>query len=75
MYHPWDNLENSFYFFLIIMFCLLRVTPAAYGSSQARGPIGAVAASLCHSQGNLGSELSLRPTLQLMAVPDPEPID
>ena len=34
-------------------------TPAAYGGSQARGQIGAVAASLCHSHGHLGSELHL----------------
>ena len=43
--------------------------PAAYGDSQAREQIGAVAASLCHS--NVGSELRLQPTPQLMATPDP----
>ena len=32
---------------------------AAYGSSQARGPIGAAAASLHFSHSNMGSELSL----------------
>jgi len=26
--------------------CFFRATPAAYGSSQARGPMGAIAASL-----------------------------
>ena len=44
-------------------FCLFRATPMAYGSSQARGWIGATAASLCHS--NTGSEPCLWPTPQL----------
>ena len=43
----------------------------AHGGSQARGPIGAVAASLRHSHGNARSELRLQPTLQLTAMPDP----
>ena len=47
----------------------------AYGGSQARGQIGAVAAGLhqCHS--NLGSKLHLLPTPQLMAMPDPKPTE
>ena len=36
--------------------CLFRVTPMTYGSSQARGQIGAVAASLYHSHSNKGSK-------------------
>ena len=48
-----------------------RAVPAAYGGSQARGRIGATAASLHHSHGNAGSELHLRPTPQLTAMPDP----
>ena len=44
----------------------------AYGSSQARGRIRAAAASLCCSHSNLESEAHLRPTLQLMAMPDPQ---
>ena len=40
----------------ILCFLLFRATPAAYGSSQARGQIGAVAASLRHSHRNTGSE-------------------
>ena len=39
----------------------------AYGSSQARGRIGAVAAGLRHSHSNARSEPSLQPTPQLMA--------
>ena len=43
----------------------------AYGGSQARGLIGAVAAGLRQGHSNMGSELLLRPTPQLMATPDP----
>ena len=43
----------------------------AYGGSQARGPVGAVAAGLHHSHSNVGSEPRLRPTPQLMAMLDP----
>ena len=59
--------------FFFFFFFLFRATPAAYGSSQARGRTGAVAASLCPSHGNTGSELPLRPVLQLVATPDLEP--
>ena len=45
--------------------------PVVYGSSQARGRIGAAAASLPHSHINVGSEPHLCPTPQLMAVLDP----
>ena len=34
-----------------------RATPEAYGGSQARGPIRAIAASLCLSHSNARSEL------------------
>ena len=51
---------------------LFRAVPSAYGSSQARGRIGAIAAGLCHSHSNARSdELPLQPTPQLMAMPDP----
>ena len=43
----------------------------AYGGSQARGQIGAVAAGLRQSHSNTGSELRLQPILQLTAMPDP----
>ena len=45
----------------------------AYGGSQARVQIGAVAISLSQSHSNAGSELCLQPTLQLTAMPDPQP--
>ena len=48
-----------------------RVTLAAYGGSQARGLTGAVTASLHLSHSNARSELLLRPTPQLTAMPDP----
>ena len=41
-------------FILFFVFYLFRASPAAYGSSQARGRIGAAAASLHHSHNNLG---------------------
>ena len=43
----------------------------AYGGFQARGQIGAVAASLHHRHSNAGSEPHLQPTPQDMAMPDP----
>ena len=36
--------------------CLFRAAPMAYGNSQARGQIGAVAAGLCHSHSKVGSK-------------------
>ena len=61
--------RNSLILFFI--FLLFRAAPAAYGDSQARGLIGATAASLPHSHSNTGSQLRLRPTPQLTATPDP----
>ena len=59
--------ELSFVFF----FCLFRAAPAAYGGSQARSPIRAVAVALHHSRSNTGSTPHLQPTPQLKATPDP----
>ena len=50
-------------------------TPMAYGGSQARGPIGAVATGLHQSHSNTGSKLHLQPTPQLIAMPDPQPTE
>ena len=65
----------DFYSFLFVcLFCLFafsRAALVAYGGSQARGLIRAVAAGLRHSHSNARSEPRLRPTLQLMATPDP----
>ena len=59
------SLENIFFLLLF------RVAPVAYRVSQARGQIGATAASLYHSHSNVGSKPCLQPTPQLMAMPDP----
>ena len=58
---------------LFVLFCFLLflwAAPAAYGGSQARGLIGAVATGLRHRLSNAGSEPRLQPTPQLMAMPD-----
>ena len=43
----------------------------AYGGSQARGLIRAVATGLRQRHSNVGSEPHLQPTPQLTAMPDP----
>ena len=55
--------------------CLFRAAPTAYGDSQTRGQIRAVAASLHHSHSNVRSEPCLQSTQQLTATPDPEPTE
>ena len=62
----------SLFFFFFFFFWAAHMT---YEGSQARGLIGAVAASLHHSHSNTGSKLHLQPTLQLTAMPDPWPTD
>ena len=64
--NPLKELSSVSYFFkiyfsiyLLIYFCLFRATPMAYGSSQAKEQIGAIAAGLNHSHGNVGSESCL----------------
>ena len=58
-----QNLLIGFYYyflsFFFFFFCLLRATPGAFGGSQARDLIGAIAADLCHSHSNARSELHL----------------
>ena len=56
---------------LISLFFFFRATPVAYGGSQARGRIGAVATGLRQSHSNAGSEPCLQPTPQLIAALDP----
>ena len=50
------NVNVGVFFFLSFFFLLFRAEPVAYGGSQARGLIGATAASLCHSHSNARSE-------------------
>ena len=59
--------HSHFFFF----FWSFRAALAAYGGSQAGGPIRAADAS--HSHSNAGSEPGLRPTPQPTAMPDPQP--
>ena len=56
------KMRNFIYFLCFIFF---RVTPAAYGGSQARGWMGATAAGLHHSHSSAGSGPCLQPTPQL----------
>ena len=60
---------NSVYICMYI-FMLFRTTLKAYGGSQGRGQIRAIAAGL-HSHSNAGSDLHLQPIPQLMAMLDP----
>ena len=64
----------SFSFFFFFFFLSFRAAPVAYGGSQARGPNGAVAAGLSRSHSNSGSKPCLRPTAQLTATPDLNPL-
>ena len=58
--------------FVFCLFAFSRAAPAAYGGSQARGPIGAVATGLRQSHSNAGSEPPrLQPTPQPTAAPNP----
>ena len=60
-----------FIFIFICLFAISWAAPAAYGGSQARGLIGAVATNLRQSHSNAGFEPRLQPTPQLTATPDP----
>ena len=65
------NKYVSFYLFIYCLFAILRAAPTAYGGSQARDPIRAIAAGLHHSHSHTRSEPHLRPTPQLTATLDP----
>ena len=61
-------------FFSFFFFCLFAISWAAllaYGGSQARGWVGAIAAGLCQSHSNVGSESCMQSTPQFRAVLDP----
>ena len=58
------------FFFFFVFFAISWAARAAYGGSQARGRIGAVATGLHHSHSNTGSKLRLQPTPQLTAMPE-----
>lgn len=61
----------DFLFVCLFSVLLFRAIPTAYGSSQAKGQIGATAASLHHSHSNAKSELPLQTRPQLVAMPNP----
>ena len=65
---PWYTCKNMYFFFF---FVFSRAAPTAYGGSQARGLIKAIAAGLHHSHSNARSKPCLQPTPQLMATQDP----
>ena len=78
---PEDNkkLFKQLYFKLIYLFIYFKfcknfflfftATPAAYGSSRARGQIGTAAAGPCSSHRNTRSKPHVWPTPQFMAIP------
>ena len=69
----YKNKENYVAFVVVVVVVVVAISwaaPAAYGGSQARGLIGAVATGLRQSHSNAGSELRLQPTPQLTATPD-----
>lgn len=61
---------DAFDFFFFCLFAFSGAALAAYGSSQARGRIGAIAAGLCHSHSNARIKPNLQPTLQFMVTSD-----
>jgi len=67
-----EKLEEFYLFIYLSVYLsrfLFRAAPVTNGGSQARGPVGAVAAGLHPS--HTGSELNLPPTPRLMATPAP----
>ena len=54
-----EDIENAIIAKDTFFFFLYRAALVAYGASQARGPIGVVAASLHQRHSNTGSELCL----------------
>ena len=70
------TLSTHIFFLSFWLACLLfKAALLAYGSSQARGQIGAAAASLCHSHGNTRSKPCLQLTPPLTAKPGPQPTE
>ena len=66
--------ERAYFGFFCFLFCLFvftRAAPMAYGGSQTRSLIGAVAAGLRQSHSNTRSKLCLHPIPTLMVTPDP----
>jgi len=60
----------SFFAVVVVVVAISWAAPEAYGGSQARGRIGAVATGLRQRHSNTGSEPRLQATPQLTATPD-----
>ena len=74
LHHYQHNLPECF-FVVVVVVCLFRAIPTAYGGSQTKGRIGAIATGLQHSHSNARFEPHLWPTPQLTATPDPQPTE
>ena len=66
----WGNNNKKINNFFFGLFAISWAAPAAYGGSQARGPIRAVAPGLHQSHSKAGSEPRLQPLPQLTATPN-----
>ena len=83
MWNAWHVVDiNKWLQFLFFVFCFLffffllfRAPHVAYGGSQARGLISAVAAGLHQIHSHSRYEPCLQPTPQLTAMPDPYPAE
>ena len=74
--HSVIHLFNDSIFIYLFVFCLFfRAAPAAYGDSQARGLIRAVATAYARATATPESEPCLRPPPQLPAMLDPQPTE
>ena len=67
---PYGNFIFSFCLFELFVCFIFRARPAAYESSQARGRIRAVFASLCYSHNKTGFKPHVQPTPWLAATQD-----
>ena len=66
------HLQKKFFF---AFFAISLAAPVAYGGSQARSQIRALATGLRQGHSNAGSEPCLQPTPKLTATPDPQPTE
>ena len=73
-HYPQTSYRLLFIYLSIYLFIYFRAAPVAYGSSQARGQIRAIAAGLPQPQ-QMGIQAILQPTPQLTATPDPQPTE
>ena len=76
LYKGFLKIISLFIYYLFVFLSFLvpyfsSAISAAYGGSQAKGSIGAIAASLHQSHSNLGCKPHLQPTPQLTATLDP----